>query len=257
MRQQKLDMLDMKEDIKNTIIHNINEKFKNLETKNEQLEQKIETQKLKIDNFEKFIRRKNLLIFGVEEHEKSYHELEEKVLNIISKKLNIKCEHNNIESVRRLGKKSNKIRPIVITLATMGLKIQIQKNKKMLDTTPYYIKEDYPLEVLNKRKELQIEVEEARKQGKKAIIKYDKLVILDNKHQNTQFEKIKNNNKKRNLSESPETTTNPTDRGKQNKSKPSKINKTNTINNFIINKPTHTFPEKTPPQAHCSNKSIE
>ncbi|CAG4953632.1 unnamed protein product [Colias eurytheme] len=178
IRQQKVDMLAMKEDIKCTINNNINEKFKHLEIKNEQLEQKLDSQKMKIDNFEKTLKKKNILIFGVEEREKSYQELEKKVLDIINNTLNIKCEKHFIESVRRLGIRSDKVRPIVITLLTMGMKIQILRNKKMLENSPYYIKEDFTLDVLNKRKELQREIAMLREQGKNAIIKYDKVVIL-------------------------------------------------------------------------------
>lgn len=41
IKQQKQDMLEMKEDIKGTIINNLNEKFNNLELKNELLEKNI------------------------------------------------------------------------------------------------------------------------------------------------------------------------------------------------------------------------
>ncbi|CAG5017101.1 unnamed protein product [Parnassius apollo] len=108
MSQQKVDMVAMKEDIKNTINNNINEKFKSLENKNLQLEQKLETQKLSFDNLDRFNTRKNLLFFGVEEREISYQDLEKKVLDIINNILNIKCEKHYVESVRRLGKKAIK-----------------------------------------------------------------------------------------------------------------------------------------------------
>lgn len=242
MRQQKVDMLAMKEDIKNTINNNINEKFKYLETKNEILEQKLETQNIAISNFERFMRRKNLLFFGVEEREKSYQDLEKIVLDIIRNILNIECENNCIESTRRLGKKGEKIRPIVVTMLTMGLKLQIQKNKKKLETTPYYIKEDFPLEVLNKRKILQLEVEKEREQGRKAIIKYDKIVILNNSKQNTTPKEANNN--KRNLSESPETISSSNQRVKQTTKQPTKINKTNNMDNFIVKKPAFTYPKE-------------
>lgn len=231
MRQQKVEMLNMKEDIKNNINSNINEKFKSLENKNLLLEQKLETQIKITDNFERSNRRKNLLFFGVEETEKSYHDLENKLLDIINNKLNINCDETGIEFAKRLGKKSEKVRPIVVTLLTMGLKIQIQKNKKSLNGTLYYIKEDFPLEVLNKRKELQIELEKEKAQGKKAFLKYDKLVIIDKDAQAVQHQI---SNKKRILSESPETPENYKEHEKQNKKQPTKINKTNNMNNFII-----------------------
>lgn len=245
MSQQKVDMVTMKEDIKNTINNNINEKFKSLENRNIQLEQKLEAQKLSIDNFVRFTRRKNLLFFGVDVRENNYQDLEKKVLDIINNILNIKCEKHYIESVRRLGKKSDKTRPIVTTLLTMGMKIEILKNKKNLERSTYYIKEDFPLEVLKKRKELQGEVEKLKEQGKKAIIKYDKIILLkNNTEQHPEWQKTQN--KKRNLSESPEMATNTTtymNTEKRNQKQPAKINKTNNINNYIIKKPTLTLPD--------------
>ncbi|CAG4983437.1 unnamed protein product [Parnassius apollo] len=76
IKQQKQDMLEMKEDIKSKIINSLSEKFNNLELKNELLEKKIKEQSNKINNLERQCRRKNLILFGVEETEKSYDELE-------------------------------------------------------------------------------------------------------------------------------------------------------------------------------------
>lgn len=195
IKQQKVEMLEIKEDIKYTIIKNMNEKFKTLEIKNEQIEQKFETQKIKIENFERLLRRKNIVIFGVKDDERNYYDLEKKVFEFINNMLNIKCDKNTIESVRRIGKKHEKIRPILVTLLTMGLKIEIMKHKKDLNGTPFYIKEDYPIEVLNKRRELQAEIKKAKEQGVKAILKYDKLVILNDKNNE---DPLNTNNKKRN-----------------------------------------------------------
>lgn len=243
MRQQKANMLDMKEDIKNTIINSINLKFNDLELKNEHLEQQLEIQKNKIDNMERFMRKRNVLFFGVEERERSYQELEKKVLDIINNIQNIKCNENNIESVRRLGRKGTKIRPIVVTLTTMGLKIKILKAKKTLESSTYYLKEDFPPEIQNKRKELQSELEKERASGNRAIIKYDRIVILEAKNKQTAHVTSnarigQEDSKKRNLSESPEATTSiSTSQRKQ----PTKINKNISISNYLIKKPTLTY----------------
>lgn len=229
--QQKQDMADMKEDIKNTINSNINEKFKSLEYKNEFLENKLEEQNKKINNLERHIRRKNLVMFGIEDKEKSYEELVNIIISIINTYFKTSCDNNNIEEVRRVGKKGEKPRPVIVTFATMGLKIKLQKNKKSLQNTQYYIKEDYPIEVLNKRRELQAQLQKEREAGNTAFINYDKLIVLKNNKNS-----MNNQLNKRNLSESPEKR-----HSSQSESKitrqPSKKNKVSNIKDFIIQKP--------------------
>ncbi|XP_045508559.1 uncharacterized protein LOC123704289 [Colias croceus] len=233
LKQQKQDMLEMKEDIKCTIINSFNEKFNNLEIKNELLEKKIEDQSKTVSNLERQLRRKNLVLFGVEEEEKSYEELEIIVMNIINTYIRISCDTNNIEAVRRLGKKGEKVRPIVITFNTLGFKLKVQKNKHYLQNTSYYLKEDYPIEILNKRKELQAQVQKEKDAGKIAFIKYDKIIILNNQqHPYKQPSK-------RILSESPETSQPTNENSQQTNKQPPKKNKGN-MNNYIIHKPKLT-----------------
>lgn len=248
IKQQKHDMLEMKEDIKSTIITSLNEKFNNLELKNELLEKKIEDQTNKINNLERQLRRKNLVLFGVEESEKSYDELEKIVINIINTYIKISCDTSNIEAVRRLGKKGEKVRPIVITFNTLGFKLKIQKNKRFLQNTSYYLKEDYPFEILIKRKELQIQLQEEKDAGNNAFIKYDKLIVMNNQQpQNKQ-------SNKRNLSESPEKI----HLGSQNVKQISKQPRKNKgdMKNYIIQKPklilapTETVPGQTKISQH-------
>lgn len=61
----------------------------------------------------------------------------------------------------------------------------------------YCLQEDYPPNILEKRKELQEQVRIEKQRGNLAIIKYDKLVVLEKKE-----EPMSNN--KRMLSTSPE-----------------------------------------------------
>lgn len=241
IKQQKQDMLEMKKDIKDTIINSLSEKFNNLELKNEHLEKKIEEQSNKINNLERQARRKNLILFGVEETEKSYNELEKLVINIINTHIKISCDFNNIEAVRRLGKKGVKVRPIAITFNTLGFKLRIQKNKHNLQCTSYYLKEDYPIEVLNKRKELQIQLQKEKDAGNTAFIKYDKIIVLNNK--TTQQKQ----SSKRNLSESPETLHPNSQSAQHNNKKPSKKNK-GVMTNYILQKPKLILTQTEPAQ---------
>ncbi|KOB65890.1 Endonuclease-reverse transcriptase [Operophtera brumata] len=72
------------------------------------IEEKVEQQKKSVDQFEKHIRRKNLLFFGIEEHERRYEDLEQKIKETIRNNMQIKCDLIDIESVRRLGRRNEK-----------------------------------------------------------------------------------------------------------------------------------------------------
>ncbi|KOB58126.1 Endonuclease-reverse transcriptase, partial [Operophtera brumata] len=161
-----------------------NEKFRSLEIKNKILEEKVEQQKKSVDQFEKHIRRKNLLFFGIEEHERRYEDLEQKIKETIRNNMQIKCDLIDIESVRRLGRRNEKVRPVVVTFTTLGKKIEILRNKTTLEKTSYYVKEDFPVEILKKRRDLQERLKELREQGSRAVLKYDKIIILNNKYSN-------------------------------------------------------------------------
>lgn len=66
----------------------------------------------------------------------------------------------------------------------MGKKITLLQNKKNIKNSTIYYKEDYPQNILEKRKQLQTEVLKCKAEGKKAIIKYDKIIILNDHNPN-------------------------------------------------------------------------
>lgn len=206
LAQQKQDMKDMEENIKKAINQNIDEKFNHIEMKTSQLEQKIEDQQKTIDFLDRQMRKKNIIFFGVPESEKNYEDLLEIILDIINKKMDIKCLKWEIETVLRLGKKNDKLRPVLITISTTSRKLQLLKNMKKLENTGMYIKEDYTPAVLQKRKELQGEFQRRRSAGENVILRQDKIVQLKSKEQ--QIFPSKSSSNKRYLSESPEADTN-------------------------------------------------
>lgn len=251
IKQQKQDILEMKTDITSTINNNINEKFNMLELKSELLDSKLDEQRTIVNNLERHIRRKNLVFFGIEECEKSYHELEEKTINIINTYLQVQCDANMVEAVRRLGKKSEKVRPVVISFTTMGFKIKIWNNRNNLSNTPYYIKEDFPLEVLNKRKELQIQLRKERAAGNTAFIKYDKLIISNTK----QTSRAQVN--KRNLSESPETSHSSTLAVHHGNKQQPKKNKATNLKDYVLHKPKLNYTSKDISQSQMQAKTTQ
>lgn len=234
----------MEESITTTINKNINEKFKEIENKYEILQNTTEEQEKRIDYIEKHIRRKNIILYGLEEKENQYEEFEKEVLQFINDKMSVNCMPTEVDSLRRLGKKGTGTRPILLTLTTFNKKIKIMKNRKNLKGTSYYIKDDYPRKILEQRKKLNLEVEKLREQGKNAIIKYNKIVLIPG-------ETLQGNNK-RSLPESPENTDN---NRKPTSSKPTiKKNKMD-ISNYLRQRTKHATHQLDNPSAEYNDNA--
>lgn len=189
--QRELD--EQRQEIRNTgnniterVTHNINnmmeEKFMAWEQKHEKLKQIVEDQEKRIYFLEKQERKRNLVFFGIQETETSYASLETMFINWIEKYFFIKLSRTDIQEIKRIGKKIERPRPIVVTFSTLGTKIELIKNKRVLKDTPYYFKEDFPRQVLEKRRELQEQLKSEKEKGNLVKIKYDKLVISKPNH---------------------------------------------------------------------------
>lgn len=157
----------------------INEKFENLNEDLTQLRSKLEIQEKRLNQLERNGVQRNIIIFGVEEQEKSYFDLQEIVTNIIKTSVGIDIQENELVVLRRLGKKGSRARPISVELSTLGKKIKILKSKNKLQNTEIYIKEEFPNKVLQIRKELEAEKQKEIEKGNIAYIKYDKLVVKE------------------------------------------------------------------------------
>nr|XP_034830025.1 uncharacterized protein LOC117987177 [Maniola hyperantus] len=228
------DINETKESVKNSeinLLNKINEKFDDIQSKLQNLEITVSSQEQRLDLLEKQAREKNIVIFGVEEKEHNYEDLQNNFLEIFNDIMKIDCNNFEIQCIRRIGKKCDKPRPVVVKLSTLRRKIEILRSKKSLEQFNYYIKEDYPPKILEKRKELQEIAKDERKKGKKVIIKYDKLIFVPQKETS---ESTKRGNK-RNLSETPP------DKHSKFTRKPKKTTQTqknNTLTSYWTNKDT-------------------
>lgn len=231
LSKQKQNMKEMEQNIKESINKNIDEKFNLIETKTKQLEIKIEQQQKTINFLEKQARRKNVIFFGIEEKEKGYENLLSIILDIINNNLEIPCQKWEIENVNRIGKYSGKVRPVAVTITTVNRKIEILKKGKKLSNTNMYLKEDFPPSVLQKRKDLQEELERERQAGKRVVLRYDKIVELKTRESQPRTHTERN---KRFMSISPEEaekkTTKTTNEGTKHAFKK---NKSQTITGFL------------------------
>ena len=159
------------------INNNLNDKFNSLSREFKQLRLQTDEQEKRIDELEKKGVQKNLVFFGIEEGEDSYLQLQGKILNVVNENLNVDISEPQIEAVRRIGKKGGKSRPVAVTFTTLGTKIKILKNKKMLQNSDIYIKPEFPSKILKIREQLKIKQKQEEDKGNKTFLRYDKLVV--------------------------------------------------------------------------------
>ena len=105
-----------------------------------------------IQFMEKQARQRNIIFFGIEESETSYHNLENNMLQFLCEHFSLKLDYREIQEIKRVGKKGNKPRPIIVTFSTLGTKINILKKIRLLKDTQYHLNEDYPKVHIRKKK---------------------------------------------------------------------------------------------------------
>lgn len=162
--------------ITESVMEVLDEKMKTIMAENTNLKDKISELEFKLKRAEIEKRKNNLVFFGINENIKFETELVDFIKEIIVS-MEVYMDSQEINKVYRIGQKTeNKNRPVVVTITTQWKKHLILKNKPSLPQG-INIKEDYPKEILDKRKQLQPQVEEEIKKGNIAYIKYDKLII--------------------------------------------------------------------------------
>lgn len=154
---------------------------------------------VQINSFERDKRRRNLIIFNLkDENEETFGNLEKKICELLGFLLESPFNLQEIDFCRRLGKfQSGKHRPILLGLTTERKKQEILRNRRKLGNAVIAIREDFPDDVREKRRELLAEVRKLRSEGKNAFIAYDKLIIRNSEDQTQKL------SQKRALSESP------------------------------------------------------
>ena len=163
------------------IIAQLDEKLVPFTREIQELKLENESLREKIHHLEKHQRNNNLILYGIKESEKSSHTLMETVKNKFRDDLNIFVEDRDINMIYRIGKtdlKKEKIRPILISFVNNWKRSDIMKNKNKLKNN-VYASEDYPKEILDRRRELLPKLIEEKKKGNYAVLNYDKLIIKE------------------------------------------------------------------------------
>jgi hypothetical protein len=152
------DFKNMITDIKNQIttqmLAKLNESYDKVEKMMKYMREKEKQLEIKCLNYEKFRRRKNLIIKGLTECETNSSDLERSVLELINNELQIKLSESDIDIVCRLGfKKTNFDRPIILKLTSEKIRNEIFKKKYKLKGSNIFIDPDLPKEILRRQYE--------------------------------------------------------------------------------------------------------
>lgn len=143
----------------------------------------IQENKQRIDRLEDEKRRRNIIIFGIAETEQEQKELlESKVFEVLRGIMKSTITSEEIDFITRMGPKDNKRtkpRGVLVMLTTLRRKINLMSLKIKLRDTDFYLAEHFSQEIVNKRKPLLEEAKKLRKEGKYAVVKYDKLVCTE------------------------------------------------------------------------------
>lgn len=195
MNEMKIEFKKQTIALTESVSTTIDEKLKPLVEENLKLRNEVAVSNKKLHHLDREIRKNNIILHGVEEKEKKGSELMELVLNIlnnVSKDIGLdEWDKWEISKIRRLGKRDdNKRRPILITLTLAWRKLDLLRNNKNFPPK-VYVTDDFAKDVLKIRKELKIKQQEELRNGKIAILRYDKLIVKDQHNNNKGNEKRK------------------------------------------------------------------
>ena len=167
-------------------IDNIQREMRKLRKENEELREENRLMKdaakgqlSRIEWLEREIRKRNVVLQGVEEEKNENEEqLMVKVKEVFNRMNLTVLKETDIMEMRRIGKEREGFkRPVLMEVRTMNMKMEILRKKNKLRGTEIYINEDYTKEVQKQRRDLVKFMRTAREQGHEATLIYNKLRI--------------------------------------------------------------------------------
>ena len=164
-------------------IQDITKETADLQSQLNQAQQKYKALNEHVLRLESQSRRDNLKIAGIPESpgEESWSDCKEKVYSILETQMEIPHARDiRITRCHRLGPKrrdAKKPRSIIFKLHWFGDRELIWERKAKLRGSNYWLDEDYPVEIENRRRILQPIASAARSQGKKARVQVDRLLV--------------------------------------------------------------------------------
>ena len=189
--QRSIKVLDSKFDKMEKTLSDLKTENETLKQENAELSKKVDDLNSKVEHLEAQSRRENLKFFNIPESKgETWEQSEDKVRQYLKDNLDIDESKISIERAHRLPS-SSKPRPIIVKFSLFKDKDRIlQKFKSMKRherengevSSKISVGEDFPLRISKARYNLTPFMITAIKDGKKAYLQYDKLVIDGKRH---------------------------------------------------------------------------
>ncbi|KAL1447204.1 hypothetical protein WDU94_013866 [Cyamophila willieti] len=173
------ETLKISEEIKK-VNENIDEKLAPLTAELHALKTRVDSCEENKNTREKEKRKKNIVVHGIqlEDGPNLAGRATDKVIHLLKNRLEVNLEKDQIDFTRVSGK--DKKGPIIMGLLSWNKKAEILSKTGKLKGTNIYIGQDFPPDVLAKRKTLIPVMMNHRKEGRHAVIRYDRLVVGKN-----------------------------------------------------------------------------
>ncbi|XP_070549919.1 uncharacterized protein [Ptychodera flava] len=151
-----------------------------LEAENRRLNDEIDKLETELDKQQGQTKRENLLFHGLEQNDnETWEETEEIVKEFIKSNLNID-EDVDIERAHRITTSRAKPQPVIAKFSRYKDKVKVMKQARVLKNTldtSVRVGEDFTERVREKRRKLWPTMNQALTDGKRATMRYDKLII--------------------------------------------------------------------------------
>lgn len=176
------------------LAENVNKEVKEVKQKVLILEAENNTLKERLQTIERTLRKNNVVFYGIEEIEnETFEHLAYQIKNLLKEKLAVDPPIIEFTNIFRLGKASNKKRPILVKLLSYETKINILKNKTKLKGTGIFISEDLSKENREERNILVKNLKEARGKNKQASIRGNRIIIEGEAYTSEELQNNQNN----------------------------------------------------------------
>lgn len=176
--QSQIQNLDLKVTNFQSQVNSFVDRIEKIEFEQNEINNEIKVMKRSLSGLKNDNRINNLIIYNLPECDNvNFYELEKKVVKFLQDVLKVEITLNDINYVRKLGRKDIVSKPVLIKFVSLRKKLEVLKSAKNLKGSNMSINQDYSYEIRLIRKSLLPYLYKARSLQCRAFLRYDKLII--------------------------------------------------------------------------------